>query len=168
MSKKEKTPGWLLPEAEEVEHHVVDRTGWSAGPWDQEADKYQWVDPATNLDCLIVRNRLGGLCGYVGVSEAHPCFEQPCDEVCVSAHGGLTYSNRCHGPICHVPEPGRPDNVWWLGFDCGHAYDLLPGMIALDRKMGFSSVLSEGGTYRDLAFVRAEIADLARQLSNIK
>lgn len=49
-----------------------DRAGWDAGPWDGEPDKAQWTDEATGLPCLIVRNRMGALCGYVGVPAAHP------------------------------------------------------------------------------------------------
>lgn len=36
---------------------------------------------------------------------------------CLAVHGGLTYSDRCHDDICHVPAPGEPDDVWWFGFD---------------------------------------------------
>lgn len=44
------------------------------GPWTDEPDKAQWIDEATGLDCLIVRNGMGTLCGYVGVDEDHPFF----------------------------------------------------------------------------------------------
>src|SRR5690606_3996986 len=36
--------------------------------------KIQWVDEATGLDCLMVRNSGGAWCGYVGVSEGHPLY----------------------------------------------------------------------------------------------
>jgi hypothetical protein len=42
-------------------------------------------------------------------------------------------------------------DVWWLGFDCAHAGDLIP------------SIADIGGTYKDEAYVRAELEDLARQ-----
>lgn len=46
------------------------------GPWDAEPCKQQWVDAATGLDCLAVRNPGGAWCGYVGVPTGHPCFEK--------------------------------------------------------------------------------------------
>ena len=52
----------------------LDRSQWSRGEWDDEPDKMQWSDGVTGLPCLIVRNDLGSLCGYVGVTEGHPLF----------------------------------------------------------------------------------------------
>lgn len=111
------------------------------GPWMEEPDKAQWIDTVTGLDCLIVRNHMGGLCGYAGVMPGHPWHEKQYDEVELpeGVHGGLTYADYCmegaeDGPgVCHIPEPGRPANVWWLGFDCGHINDVMPGMLAFER-----------------------------------
>ena len=50
------------------QYSTMDKTGWGPGEWTDEPDKLQWVDEATGFDCLIVRNSLGALCGYVGVS----------------------------------------------------------------------------------------------------
>lgn len=45
------------------------------GEWDIEPDKVQWIDDATGLDCLIVRNNTClNLCGYVGIPKKHPLF----------------------------------------------------------------------------------------------
>jgi len=54
-----------------------DKTEWPRGVWDDEPDKIQWTDEATGRPCLIVRNQLGGLCGYVGIDKTHPLFEKP-------------------------------------------------------------------------------------------
>lgn len=123
------------------------------GPWDHEPDKIQWSDDATGLPCLIVRGPLGALCGYVGVPEGHPWYGVEFSAVNAEVHGGLTYSSPCQhgGKICHVPEPGEPDNVWWLGFDCAHLGDLTPGAYLDD------------GTYRDVGYVTRETAHLAQQ-----
>jgi hypothetical protein len=136
------------------------------GPWDSEPDKAQWIDQGTGLDCLIVRNRLGTLCGYVGIPAGHPWHGWDYDEVPAHVHGGLTYADRCqedqeHG-ICHVPEPGRPDDVWWLGFDCGHLGDLVPGMESVRRAAGLTR-MSRDEVYRDVAYVRSECERLAAQ-----
>ena len=42
------------------------------GPWNQEVDKAVWIDPRSDLDCMIHRNPMGALCGYVGVGPDHP------------------------------------------------------------------------------------------------
>jgi hypothetical protein len=87
-------------------------------------------------------------------------------EALINVHGGLTYSGSCRGAICHVPQPGEPDPVWWFGFDCSHAWDVTPGMDAALRKAG--SRLPDMGlrdsVYRDAAYVRLEVERLAEQL----
>lgn len=147
------------------EYRTIDKSGWPRGEWDQEPDKAQWKDPATGLHCLIVRNSMGALCGYVGVPASHPLHGVGYDEVSIDArvHGGLTYSDRCDprgeedpgSHICHVPEPGDPDDVWWFGFDCSHYGDYMPAP-------GYAMLNS--GRYRNVEYVRGEIADLALAL----
>lgn len=150
-----------------IEYTFLDRNGWSRGKWDDEPDKIQWQDEATGYPCLIKRNRMGALCGYVGVSEGHPYFQKHYDDVDVSAHGGLTYSDMCqedpenHG-ICHLPEPGEPEHVWWLGFDCGHYDDFMPGYGSWSMRP--IPEIMKRGTYRDVPFVQEECRQLAQQL----
>jgi hypothetical protein len=158
---------------------TIDKSGWPDGPWQNEPDKVQWCDEATGLPCLAVRAR-SHWCGYVGVSPGHPAYEKDYDDVYdlsgdwdsenyLSVHGGLTFAGHCaHGPeetsICHVPDPGEPDNVWWLGFDCAHSGDLSPAHIRMYEKAG----LGIGGEeYRDLDYVRAETTQLAGQLASL-
>lgn len=151
----------------ERSYTTMDKTRWGAGPWNDEPDKLQWVDEATGLDCLIVRNRLGALCGYVGVPSEHPYYV-PCD-----VHGSLTYANTCQeGPedeaVRHVPAAGRPSDVYWFGFDCAHAFDLAPGMRALvNYPAAPCGSDGEFETYRTVDYVRGECANLARQLAEI-
>lgn len=143
----------------ESEKHEVDKSGFPSGPWMTEPDKVQWTDPATGYACLIVRNTSGALCGYVGVAEGHPHFGKHYDDVGeVEVHGGLTYSDFCSGHICHVPEPGQPERVWWLGFDCGHCWDLIPDMDRSYRMSGNECI------YRDVEYVRNHCTALASQL----
>lgn len=159
--------------------------GADAGPWDSEPDKAHWIDPDTGLDCLIVRNGGGAWCGYVGLPPGHrfhsvgydectvgeTCGNEWCHDhspnAAVSVHGRLTFSASCHEDrrgesygICHVPLPGRPADVWWLGFDCAHAGDESP---AYRRYRG----PGRDETYRDLAYVKAETTSLARQLAAV-
>jgi hypothetical protein len=163
----------------------VDKSTWGDGPWQDEPEKIQWIDESTDLDCLIVRNPGGALCGYVGVPPEHPAHGRdydnvkwakptdPDDEWSVypDVHGGLTYADACqeHGDeakgICHVPLPGRPADVWWLGFDCAHSGDLCPRHEASDRESGYPPIRFGGESYKTVDYVRAECRKFAQQLA---
>jgi len=134
-----------------------DRTGLPSGPWDTEPDRVEWRDTATGLPCLIVRNDFGALCGYVSVPPGHPLHGVPYDDVSVEVHGGLTYSDRCAGHICHEPAPGEPADVWWFGFDCAHGWDVVPRL----------NLRFPGAQYRTVAYVRAECTRLAAALRKV-
>jgi hypothetical protein len=147
----------------------IDKSLWGNGEWQSEPDKAQWVDSATGLDCLLVRNsNIGNLCGYVGVTEKHPYFGKGYNDVDADVHGGLTFANACsenaegHG-VCHVPLPGRSDHVWWLGFDCAHCYDLSPGI----RSRLPVELHSNSEIYRNVDYVVAECTKLAEQLASV-
>jgi hypothetical protein len=148
---------------------TIDKSTWPAGPWMEEPDREQWQH--AGYACLVHRGPPGVWCGYVGVDAAHPFYGKPYDECDVDVHGGLTYASKCDGSICHVPEAGMPEDVWWLGFDCGHAGDLSPRMLALELEMPelrkFAKLTMREDTYRDLAYVKAETEALARQLREL-
>lgn len=152
----------MTNEAEQTDLRVtrwIDRAGWPAGPWDVEPDRIQWKTEA-GFPALIVRNGgIGNLCGYVGVPRSHSAHGKPYDDVSVDVHGGLTYAEKCAGRVCHVPNPGEPDDVWWLGFDCAHGGDSCPGMM----RHGHMSY----GSYKNVAYVRGEAESLARQLARM-
>ena len=110
----------------------------------------------------------------------------------IDVHGGLTYAAVCErGPsperreipdearrICHVSrtapryEPTRHatdyrvqhDDAWWLGFECNHVYDLVPGH--RDHRMRFLAP-ETGAVYRDERYVYDEVVHLAAQLRAI-
>lgn len=168
---------------------TVDKSAWPEGPWKNEPDKEQWQDEATGMPCLLVRNRMGSLCGYVGVDDSHlwhgvgydQCVDPGCahEDYCgyekapegkTEVHGGLTYSDLCmEGPeaetVCHVPAPGEPDPVWWFGFDTAHSGDLSPGEGVYDGVRFYPARLS--GEYRTRGYVKAECANLAKQLASV-
>jgi hypothetical protein len=153
---------------------ACDRSFWGTGPWNSEPDKMQWKDEATGLACLMVRQATSGhLCGYVGVEPGHALYGKGYDDVpSFDVHGGLTFADKCQeGPlettVCHLPEPGEPDGLWWFGFDCMHARDLSPSSAMLARRLG-DARLFEGNVYRDLAYVRGECAKLAEQINAVK
>lgn len=151
---------------------TIDRAakGWPSGEWDGEPDKMQWPDEATGLPCLAVRHQHSGhWCGYVGVTEGHRLFGKSYDEAYdLDVHGGLTFSDHCRPGaeetgICHTPEPGEPDHVWWLGFDCAHAWDHSPYDAKRSEEGGIWS-MSGDSHYRTLAYVQGQCRKLAAQL----
>jgi len=70
-------------------------------------------------------------------------------------HGGLTYS-KDHEPF------GEPDGLWWYGFDCAHAGDLIPSFA--EQRFEFQ----RDDIYRNQSYVVAECQSLAAQLVRIK
>lgn len=74
----------------------------------------------------------------------------------VRIHGGLSYGKACQGDICHVPKPGEPDGVFWLGFDCGHYNDVVPNHLA-------EWAPPSTAIYRDQGYVTNETRILAEQ-----
>lgn len=97
--------------------------------------------------CYAVKHtKLGIWCGYVAIPQGHPWHGVDYDDIDADVHGGLTYASN-HKPL------HEPDGNWWIGFDCGHAPDKIPGM-------GFAF---HDGTYRDLGFVKGEIFKLFKQ-----
>lgn len=161
---------------ETKEYTTIDRAakGWPSGAWDGEPDKVQWPDVATGLPCLAVRHgHSGHWCGYVGVAEGHPWHGKDYDNLndWPEVHGGLTFADMCRPngdearDICHLPEPGEPDHVWWLGFDCAHYGDRSPQDEAYARDRGYPFTRSPEETYKTLAYVKAECASLAAQIA---
>lgn len=163
---------------------AIDRSGWPKGPWDIEPDREQW-QTSVGFVGIIVRNRLGALCGYVGVPEGHQAhgrswessdsYERgedgeidydrrkpnPVDDL--NVHGGITYAEPCQGNVCHVPAPGELEHLWWLGFDCSHSGDASPGMMKHGLHLGHFG----GSIYRDMGYVRREVERLAQQLADM-
>lgn len=140
----------------------VDRSAWADqnGEWKDEPDKLHFVDKVTDMDCLVVRGPSGALCGYVAVDETHPAFKADYNRVEVECHGGLTYGDMCQGEgghICHVPRLGKPDHVFWLGFDCAHSGDISPSYR--------SDFHSYDDRYRSISYVISQCQELARQLT---
>jgi len=143
---------------------------WGPGPWNDEPDELRWQDARTGLWCKLLRNSmLGILCGYVGVPPGHALFgwdyhdsikskeeynsgTAPID-LAFQVHGGLSYS-------------GENNGLWWFGFDCGHAWDLVPSMVGFYRKHHLGHDRAQ--TYRDISFVKHQCADLAFQLKQLE
>ena len=85
-------------------------------------------------------------------------------------HGGLTFS--AGGKNSHHPVDS---DLWWLGFDCGHAgdcpdYELLEKLWGNDRlvksRLG-DRWLYEEDEVRDLAYVQQECKNLVDQIIDL-
>jgi hypothetical protein len=149
----------------EVEHFTP-----STNEWDSEPDRKHWIDAESGLDCLIIRNELGrkgALCGYVGVPKGHPWHGKDHDDIDADVHGGLTFAAACGGKICHDEKIETVANadVWWLGFDCAHAGDFVPGLAQLKQLLDplAGPRFFKNTTYKNFAYVEAECRSLAAQ-----
>lgn len=96
------------------------------GPWSQEPHRIEFKHEG--FDCLLKRASMTLVwCGYVAVKPDHPYYKKGYDEIeGLDAPGGLTYAASCNTVICHKSEE-TDDKVWWLGFDCSHCDDFVPG-----------------------------------------
>jgi hypothetical protein len=159
-------------------YSTVDKSSWGDGEWQNEPDKVQWRDERTGLPCIVRRQpRLGFLCGYVGVPEGHPLYGRECYLPEVVHDYEINYANACQdGPeaesICHIPEPGEPDHIWWFGFDCAQGMGHAPGLAARDLATfpewggEMKDALANGWeVYRTLGHVEEQCAVLAVQLA---
>lgn len=158
-----------MAQEDQILHPTIDKSTWGPGPWQDEPDRVDFTH--AGLTCLALRGHHGVWCGYVAVPPGHPLHGTVYQDIDVQVHGGLTYSQTGARPIGHVPAPGDPDAVWWIGFDCGHdVRDRLPGMEACLRAAQIPPLppLPPGceDVYRDLPYVRGEIRSLADQLAH--
>lgn len=146
---------------QEIDNIRIDKSKWTRGEWDDEPDRVDFE--SHGFACMLLRVPSSGhWCGYVGVPMTHRMAGVHYDDVAIGpnneyprVHGGLTYSDKCSGRICHIPKPGMPDDVWWFGFDCAHAGDLCPA----------SAYVMPGDIYRNVEYVRSQTESLAEQLA---
>ncbi len=107
-----------------------------------ELTETEWQDEM----CFAAFNEEGGFwCGYIAVPPGHPWFgADDTDERAwrIECHGGVTYG-RDYRPYA------EPDGNWWIGFDCAH--------------FGDRTKHSLGGEFRDLDYVKGQIAGMKRQ-----
>ncbi len=132
----------------------VDRTGWPPGPWDHEPDIKEWLylkKGMAPIKCVAFRNWMGVWCGYVALPKGHAWEGKGYDNISASVHGGLTFSGT---------RRGDQGDDQWIGFDCGHTWDITPKFLA----MNIPVMDDLGATYKDLDFVTKEVDSLARQV----
>ena len=129
------------------------------GHWTNEPNRVEFSHKG--FDCLMVRNQFSlHWCGYMAVPKDHPWYERNYNDISVEVHGGLTYSNKCHDVVCHMPKVDGEDDVMWFGFDCAHSHDLSP--------TGSDPVAAKYKIYRDITYVKNEIENLVQQAFDVR
>lgn len=128
---------------------------WPSGPWDDEPDRFEFDSGGYRGIARRVES-LGHWAGYVDVPVSHPWaeFESIHDPRVseIECHGGITY--------CGKSEDGAMRR---LGFDCAHAFDLIPAVAALleDGRVPADTPCVEN--YRPLSYVVSQITALIEQ-----
>lgn len=129
--------------------------------------KYGVKRASVKLHGLVIRNQLGSLCGYVGVPYGHPYFRKNYYDYdyYIPVHGGITFSRFGWPPLFK-------NGLWYIGFDCAHFGDYVPGLETLKRKyksenlLEFPSIFEHSSTYRNMAYVEGEVFTLAEYIAN--
>lgn len=143
--------------------------------------KIEQIFHSNGFKCVASINVMGVHCGYVGVPKDHvlygvDCFSNQFRNYGLSCHGGITYS----GDANHLNL--EDDELWYIGFDCGHAYDERDFGAAFKAFSGMKEqtnmILSEmlnrrhlnhsDWEVRTLDYVLDECKFLARQLKKMK
>lgn len=142
---------------------------WGAGPWDDEPDEISWIDSHSGFRCVVRRNDLGALCGYVAVGPDHPAhgFRNTNAEDRLQCHWGITYSN-CAAPWEDI-DPDAVSGLWWFGFDCVHSNDLVPAFEVMFSGTGLKFPPSRFvRAYRSVQYVRLQLENLVHQLERFE
>lgn len=112
--------------------------------WENEPDHDIWLEDG--FICEVLRNKsLGSLNGYIYMTKNHPYFGTDYLKVDIDCHGGLTYS-------------GFKSELYCVGFDCSHAWDLCPGYLAM------GAGVMEESVYRNFEYVTNEVKNMVIQL----
>jgi len=121
-------------------------------PWKEEPNV--GTADAYGYRCRLRRNtELGTWCGYVVIPADHPWYGCSIGELTdVRVHGGITYSG---GDLFDGTE-------WCVGFDCGHAFDMVPMLVEHAAERGEPMALPDG-IYRDYDYAMGEAVTIAEQ-----
>lgn len=122
-------------------------------PWESEPNFFAFVE--SGLPCYMIRHEMGSWCGYVGVPKGHPLFGKETSHESLwdlNVHGGVTWAD------------GGSPGLWWLGFDCAHSGDLVPGLPLFNE---FYPIGDDAPVYRDFIYVGNQCRGLAKQLAHI-
>lgn len=156
-----------------------------------------WITEAGFRAVVIMNEDSGWRCGYVGLSKDHPLYgaqysephpalippeegtpvgkrgsisifcaaikdksEWNSPDLVFDVHGGITYSG-------NKPEYPVKSDLWWFGYDCGHAWDL-PSPEFIEKNPSRLEFLSfHDSFYRTLFYCENECESLASQIKKL-
>jgi hypothetical protein len=132
-------------------------------------------DTFRGYQAVVTHNGDGTRCGYLRLPAGHPWHGLDYDETPADCHGDITFAE------ADIPctAPG-PDDAWWVGFDCGHAYDAPDPSLPRDRRRtalyqaaiykslysslpGMDDFSTSHGTIRTTEFCLDQLRSLAQQ-----
>lgn len=131
---------------------------WPKGPWDDEPNEEMFEHDG--FQCVILRNGMGALCGYVVVPASHPIYQDTWQNLTsLDVHGGITFSETGKYFNKHVASFGIENiivdnNSWVIGFDTCHWNDYIPGIPSS----------ASPKYYKTFEYVKNEIINLVKQL----
>lgn len=151
------------------------------GEWMSEPDHMEFE--YREIECYILRNFTGSLCGYVTVPNGHEWEGKDYDDIKCEIHGGLTFGYY----NIYLQRPYRMNDrkidkkSYVVGFDCAHSMDIDPAVDKMmkeargrtDKSEAFERALkirekllgtTFRPTYKNIAFVTAEIESLVDQM----
>lgn len=118
----------------------------------------------------VIHNRRGYRCGYVRIPNGHPWHGVDYDDIDADVHGGLTFAE--DDKPC---DKDGPDNAYWIGFDCAHAWDAPdpelpqrtdPNLFDPIFKL-FGEGIGIGTAIRTTDYVRMECEKLCEQAASV-
>jgi hypothetical protein len=144
------------------------------GEWIDEPDRIDFEHRGIN--CLILRNGFGALCGYCQIPEGHKYHGKDPDNIPYEVHGGLTFA----GAFERIASMD-----YWIGFDCNHSQDLTPSVEVMKKTVEKcilrrrqhleiemvnillkANEIKRPSTYKNIDYVAAECRKLAEQIAN--
>ena len=115
----------------------------------------------------VIHNGHGIRCGYVRLPAGHPWHGLSYDDIDADCHGCLTFA--AHDRPCIQEDSQQADDGYWIGFDCGHAWDARdwslptePGFIELIKPLD-DKYPDRDRTIRTTEYVEAECRSLCEQ-----
>jgi len=141
------------------------------GPWDDEPDAESSMH--AGLHIFVCRTQMLALCGYAAVPPTHPShgkhYDHPSLVDAINVHGGLTYADAIKEHVVAAWLAPDCQDYWLLGFDCAHAWDVMPKMEVYKATLPDWPRLPRESpweeTYRTFDWVRDETKRLAEQLA---
>jgi len=117
--------------------------------------------------CVVLAQRIGHRCGYIGIDKENACYEKDYDSCDIEVHGGLTYDGGGENSTYPIKS-----NLWWIGFDCAHSGDAKDNDIINELNEGspnldFLLSLNDYGEVRTLDYCVQECESVVDQLIKI-